>query len=71
MKYEEFLKLVRAMRKAQIQYFLSRSRDALIDAKRLERQVDDVLRSLDLAGSSQRPTDKPLHKDWKERNNEQ
>lgn len=42
-KYEDLIKLAREVRRAQKQYFRTRSRDDLIEAKKLEDQLDDTL----------------------------
>jgi hypothetical protein len=39
----EFIALVAKMRAAQKRYFDTRDRDALIDSKQLEKQVDRLL----------------------------
>ncbi len=43
MDVSDFCDLVIQMRAAQIKYFKERSQSNLIDAKRLEKQVDDAL----------------------------
>lgn len=45
---EPFTKLVRRMRLAQSRYFQVRTQDALIHARRLEKQVDTHLRNLEM-----------------------
>jgi hypothetical protein len=42
-KLEEIAKLAQACREAQIEYFHTRSKDALITAKEQERMLDDAL----------------------------
>lgn len=49
---ESFPALVRRMRQAQSRYFQVRTQDALIHARRLERQVDTHLRNLEMGESS-------------------
>lgn len=44
MSYEEFIQLVRELRTAQKNWFRLRDRRWLEEAKRLERQVDDVIK---------------------------
>ena len=44
-----FVDLVRKMRSAQTQYFKARSREALIESKRLEKLVDTHLRHVEMA----------------------
>lgn len=39
----EFYSLVKEMRKAQKEYFRTRSKDSLMKSKALEKQVDEVL----------------------------
>lgn len=41
-----FEKLVKEMREAQKEYFSSRSQGALIRAKQLEKQVDEIVMKL-------------------------
>lgn len=43
MSYEQFKELVKAMRQWQKEYFKMRSKVALLESKRLEKQVDEVL----------------------------
>ena len=66
MNIEQFVSKVREMRKAQKDYFKGRMTGDLMLAKRLEREVDEALAE----GVSLRAA-APLHKGWKERNNEQ
>lgn len=42
----EFADLVQRMRNAQVEYFRTRSNDALSESKRLERRVDLELKAL-------------------------
>ena len=50
---EPFPELVRRMRSAQTRYFQTRTQDALIDARRLEKQVDTYLRNLAMSQEPQ------------------
>ena len=43
MSGKEFLILVKDMREAQKEYFRTRSRDALVRSKSLEKQVDEEI----------------------------
>lgn len=43
MNAKDFIQLVAQMRNAQKQYFATRSKTALTEAKRLEMQVDNLL----------------------------
>lgn len=43
MSYEQFRELVKDMRKWQKEYFKTRSKTALSESKRLEKQVDEAL----------------------------
>lgn len=43
MSYKQFRELVKDMRKWQREYFKTRSKVALLESKRLEKQVDGVL----------------------------
>lgn len=49
---EPFHVLVRRMRQAQTFYFQTRTQDALINARRLEKQVDTYLRNLSMGDPS-------------------
>ena len=44
---KEFIESVKALRKAQKEYFRTRSTASLTKAKRLEREVDDMLAQID------------------------
>ena len=43
MNYEEFVELVGQLREKQREYFRTRSKDALIACKYLERRVDGIV----------------------------
>ena len=47
---DDFEKLVREMRKAQKEFFRTRSREALGKSKELEREVDKYLEERQLGG---------------------
>lgn len=60
MNIQEFTKLVREMRRAQLDYYRDRTYGKLMAAKNLERQVDSALRAgVDVASSNAVPTPKP------------
>lgn len=50
---EPFHKLVGRMRSAQIRYFQTRTQEALIEARRLEKQVDTYMRNLAMSQEQQ------------------
>ncbi|MDQ7950151.1 MAG: hypothetical protein AAGB30_11140 [Pedobacter sp.] len=41
--FDDFIELVKKMRKAQVEYFRTRSSIAMAEAKKLEREVDKLL----------------------------
>ena len=49
MNAKEFFKLIKAMRKAQKDYFRYRSNISLEESKKLERKVDEEIRRADNA----------------------
>ena len=50
---EPFHKLVGRMRSGQIRYFQTRTQEALIEARRLEKQVDTYMRNLAMSQEQQ------------------
>lgn len=48
MEYNEFARLVRDMRAAQVSYFKTRSREDLVASKQLEKKVDEAIMSMGL-----------------------
>lgn len=53
MNIQDFIKLVREMRRAQLDYYRDRTYGKLVAAKNLEKQCDSVLRvGVDLTGSA-------------------
>lgn len=52
MNIQDFIKLVREMRRAQLDYYRDRTYGKLVAAKDLERQVDSALRASVELGTS-------------------
>lgn len=54
---KEFIESVKALRKAQKEYFRTRSTAGLTKAKRLEREVDDMLAQIDRVRMQMEPVE--------------